>query len=235
MNQLNTVEPSKVPAPKSSDHKGTAQKGPSLSHRFAAVVRWLHIYVSLFAFTSLVFFGITGITLNHPAWFGVEAQTTTEHEGELSDKWLPALPEASEGESPDAEAGVDKLAIAEHLRAAHQLRGAVSEFRVDEYECLILFKGPGYSADVVAQRDTRKYRATVTQMGVVAIMNDLHKGRDTGASWSLVIDIVSLLTVFLSITGLILIFYLKRKRVTGILTTVAGTIVLVAIALWLIP
>lgn len=222
--------PPKVPPPQLQ-----VKRGQPLSSRFAAVVRWLHIYVSLLAFTSLVFFGITGITLNHPTRFGVEAQTVTEHEGELPQDWLPPVAAARGDEPADAEAGVDKLAIAEHLRATHSLRGAVSEFRVDEYECLVLFKGPGYSADVVAQRDSRKYRATVTQMGIVAIMNDLHKGRDTGASWSVVIDVVSILTVFLSITGLILIFYLKRKRFSGIVTTVVGTVLLVAIALWLIP
>lgn len=199
------------------------------------MVRWLHIYISLFAFTALVFFGITGVTLNHPSWFGVEAEKTVQYEGHLDSKWLPPIATSSDGETADAEAGVDKLAIVEHLRATHSLRGAVSEFRVDEYECLVLFKGPAYSADVVVQRDSRDYQATVTQLGVVAIMNDLHKGRDTGAVWSVVIDLVSIMTVVLSVTGLILIFYIKRKRNSGLITAVVGTIVLVAIAMWLVP
>ena len=53
-------------------------------------------------------------------------------------------------------------------------------------------------------------------MGTVAILNDLHKGRDTGPYWSLFIDAISLVTAFVSLTGLILIFYLRRKRLSGI-------------------
>lgn len=206
----------------------------SFSRQFAALVRWLHIYVSLFAFTSLVFFGVTGITLNHPTWFGVEPQTVTEQQGELLSQWLPPVP-GDVADNPGAiEAGVDKLAIAEYLRKTHALRGTVSEFRIDEFECLILFRGPAYAADVVANRETRQYRVTITQMGAVALINDLHKGRDTGLAWSVVIDVVSLLTVFVSVTGLLLIFYLRRKRVAGLLTALAGTVVLAGFAIWLL-
>lgn len=206
----------------------------SLSRRFAVLVRWLHIYVSLFAFTSLVFFGVTGITLNHPTWFGVEEQTVTEQQGELLSQWMPPVPSDVADNPAAIEAGVDKLAIAEHLRKSHALRGTVSEFRADEYECLILFRGPAYAADVVANRETRRYRVTITQSGAVAFFNDLHKGRDTGFAWSVVIDVVSLLTVFLSVTGLVLIFYLRRRRATGLLTALGGTVVLAGFAVWLL-
>lgn len=229
--------------PRLKAHPPVRRKKPrTLSHQFAAAVRWLHIYISLFSFTALVFFGLTGITLNHPTWFGAEAQQMTEHEGEIKPEWLPPPPETPAAQATDGdadasavEAGVDKLAIAEHLRAMHGLRGAVSEFRIDERECLILFKGPAYSADVVVDRETRRYRATVTQLGAVALMNDLHKGRDSGGSWSILIDIVSILTVFLSITGLVLIFYLRRKRLSGLITAAVGTVVIIAVAIWLVP
>jgi hypothetical protein len=47
--------------------------------------------------------------------------------------------------------------------------------------------------------------------------------------------VVSIATVFISVTGLVLIFYLKRKRVSGTLTAVVGTIMLLGIVLWLVP
>jgi hypothetical protein len=215
-------DPEHVPATK-------PLQGKRWSNQFAAAVRWLHIYVSLLSFTALVFFGATGITLNHPDWFDANAQQVVEAEGQMSVDWV----RLDEGQDPETLS--TKLEVVEHLRSTHQLRGAVSEFRVDERECLVLFKGPGYASDAIVDRETGKYRLTTTMMGMVAIMNDLHKGRDTGGAWSIVIDVVSGMTVFVSITGLILIFYLKRKRVSGTLTAIVGTLLLIAVFLWLIP
>lgn len=211
------------------------RRGKTLSTQFAAAVRWLHIYVSLLGFTALVFFSITGITLNHPSWFGVNADRVTEHRGEMPAAWLhptTTAPTDQQGEV-DHSAHVAKLEIVEHLRNTHGIRGAVGEFRADEYECLIVFKGPGYAADVVINRETNQYTASVTTMGVVAVINDLHKGRDSGAAWSWVIDITALVTIFVSVTGIILLFYIRRKRFWGTLTAVAGTVVLgVVYVLW---
>ena len=210
-------------------------------------MRWLHIYVSLLGFAALMFFAVTGITLNHPTWFGGDVQTVTELKGSLPTAWvaprpMEAAPEGAESDPAASETGaapanetVAKLEVVEHLRKEHGLRGAVSEFRIDDYECMVLFKGPGYAADVFIDRAAGTYNATQTVMGLMAVMNDLHKGRDSGEVWSWVIDITALLMVFVSITGFVLIFYLRRKRISGVLTAVVGTIVLVVIAILWVP
>ncbi len=82
--------------------------------------------------------------------------------------------------SESGEVPVDRLAIAEFLRAEHRLSGSVADFRADDLECSITWKGPGYAADAVIDRETAKYALTITTHGVVSILNDLHKGRDTG-------------------------------------------------------
>lgn len=194
-------------------------------------MRWLHIYVSLLGFTSLVFFSVTGITLNHPEWFGTSAERVVEHEGNLSLSWLGSSSQTTASETPetdsasaDISSGVAKLEIVEHFRKTHRIRGAVSEFRIDDAECLILFKGPGYSADATINRETGRYTITETAMGVIAIINDLHKGRDSGPVWFWIIDITAALMVFVSVTGIILILYLKKKRWSGVITAVVGTI-----------
>jgi hypothetical protein len=210
-------------------------KGKSFHTQFAAAVRWLHIYVSLLSFTALLFFAVTGVTLNHPTWFGVESQRTTEQQGQLDKALLNLSLTQATSDEPDYSLQVDKLAVAEQLRAKHHLRGAVGEFRVDEIECLIVFKGPGYSADVIVNRTTGDYQLTETVLGTVAILNDLHKGRDTGAGWAWVIDISAIVMAFVSVTGLILIFYLKRRRLSGIITAVVGTILFAVLYVWLVP
>ena len=59
--------------------KSTTIHGPHISQppakrkakrsSFAAWMRWLHIYLSMLGFTALIFFSVTGITLNHADWF----------------------------------------------------------------------------------------------------------------------------------------------------------------------
>lgn len=205
---------------------------------FASAVRWLHIYVSLLGFTALIFFSITGITLNHPSWFGVNADSVTELKGEMKTEWLQTRGSAAVSESSEEVDPVDtvaKLEIVEHLRNQHGIRGAVGEFRADEVECMIVFKGPGYAADTFIDRQSGHYTITETRMGAIAIMNDLHKGRDSGLAWSWIIDITAIVTIFVSVTGLVLLFYIKRKRFAGVVTAVVGTIALVVIYVMYVP
>lgn len=182
-------------------------------------MRWLHVYLSMFAFASLIFFGVTGVTLNHPDWFGADMERVSERKGTLDRAWLGS-----------SEANVDKLAIVEFLRAEQGVRGALGEFQVDDYECVVMFKAPGYMADAIIDRESAEFTVTEASYGLVAVMNDLHKGRDAGPAWSLVIDVVSVLTVVLSITGFVLIFYLRKMRVSGLGAAIAGGVIVLAVA-----
>lgn len=40
-----------------------------LNLRFAALIRWIHIYLSMISLAAILFFSVTGVTLNHPSWF----------------------------------------------------------------------------------------------------------------------------------------------------------------------
>ena len=203
------------------------------STRFAAAVRWLHIYLSLLGFSAILFFSITGFTLNHPDWFGADAQRIVDLEGQVpTEVFSPADANSDSREQPSS-AGLpepNQLQIVEWLRPALGLRGKVTEFRVDDYECLILFRAPAYAADVSIERNSGRYRGSVVESGTVALWNDLHKGRDSGPWWSLLIDLTAALMVLVSITGFVLIFYIRRRRRSGVLTAVAGTFL--AIAVW---
>src|SRR6516225_7108854 len=70
-----------------------------LSIRFAKLMLWLHIYLSMFGLVTVLFFSVTGITLNHPDWFFGESQRLTQAEGQLNLEWVRAgAPESSTGE-----------------------------------------------------------------------------------------------------------------------------------------
>jgi uncharacterized protein len=194
----------------------------TLSKRHVAKYsRWLHIYVSMASCALVFFFAVTGVTLNHLDWFG-GAERTTQAKGRLDSAWT------------NTGAGdIAKLDVVEYLRRTHQLGGTVTDLRVDDEQCAISFKGPGYSADVAIDRRTGDYELTETRFGFVATMNDLHKGRDTGAVWRAAIDVSAGLLVLISLSGLILIWFVHRHRLAGLLLLVCGAVVSALVyAIW---
>ncbi len=189
----------------------------------ARISRWLHIYGSMLSFSVVLFFSVTGITLNHPDWLAA-AERRTQQSGEVDTAWL-AVPE-----TPDA-----RLRVVEHLRARHGITGAVSDFRMDDAEASISFKGPGYAADVFIARATGRYELTETRLGLVAVMNDLHKGRDSGLAWTWLIDLSAALLVFVSLTGLVLLYFLHKHRTAGVVLIVVGTVATWCVYAALVP
>ncbi len=209
-----------------------------LAIRFAKLVRWLHIYLSMFGLAAVLFFSATGITLNHPDWFFGEAERSTRFEGKVDPGWLHLEgheTESSAEDPADLSRQVNKLEVVEFLRRTHGIRGALAEFRVDESECVVTFKGPGYGADAFIERDSGHYTLTQSFHGVIAVLNDLHKGRDTGVAWSILIDASAILLTFISLSGLILLFYLKLRRIPGLIVAIIGTIVVVTLFLLGVP
>jgi hypothetical protein len=178
-------------------------------------MRWLHIYLSMFSLAVVLFFSVTGITLNHPDWFFSSAESNHEAGGEIRRAWLQLKDSATADAPGEPDRQVSKLDIVEHLRKTHSIRGALADFRVDEGECVVSFKGPGYAADAFIERETGQYRLTETYHGFIAVINDLHKGRDSGPVWSALIDISAVLMTVISLTGLVLLFYLKLRNVAG--------------------
>jgi uncharacterized protein len=105
------------------------------------------------------------------------------------------------------------------------VRGTVSSFEVDEEQVTVSFAGPGYAADAFINRTDGLYEITETRTGIWGVMNDLHKGRDTGSAWRWLIDASAVLMILISLTGMFMLFYLKRKRVAGLLVALAGLLV----------
>lgn len=178
--------------------------------RLAKYSRWLHIYASMTSFVIVFFFAVTGWTLNHADRFSGR-EKTTKMTGTVDSRWTST-----------GSAEVAKLEIVEALRGAHHVNGAVTDFRTEDEDVSITFKGPGYSADAVVDRKTGKYELTESRLGVVAIANDLHKGRDTGAIWKAVIDVSAGLLTFISLTGLVLIYFIHKHRLAGVILLLAG-------------
>jgi hypothetical protein len=190
----------------------------------ALLSRWLHIYLSMVSFAILLFFAVTGLTLNHAAEWGGEIKTKQE-KGKLDASWV---------NRPDTNT-IAKLEVVEHLRRTYHIKGNVEEFRTDERECTVSFKGPGYSADVFINRETGEYELSESRTGFMGIINDLHKGRDSGKAWSIIIDISAILMTLVSLSGIILILFVRKRRFSGLVLALIGLILSYFIYVCFVP
>ena len=180
-------------------------------------VRWIHVYTSMISLLVVLFFGLTGITLNHPNWtFGASATKDT-HTGTLPAGWYDS-------------GTVDFLNVSEYVRNNYDVKGAVADYTSSSTAGSISFKAPGYAADLLFDVPSGAFTLTIEQQGFVAVMNDIHKGRDTDASWGWVIDVSGGFLVVVAVTGLgIQIFQKKRRRSSLIIAGVATVVTLVLI------
>lgn len=195
-----------------------------LRQRLQTLIRLLHIYASLIGLMTVLFFGVTGLTLNHPQWFDTGYQAIREDTGTI-DKSL-VIGDAAE---------TKKLEIVEFLRSKHGIHAALKNFQADEYQLNISFAGPGYTADISIDRETLEYQFSELRLGFTAVINDLHKGRDSGTAWSLFIDLSAVLMIFIAITGTLLLIWLKRLWRSGIWSLIGGTVFLGLLAWWVVP
>jgi uncharacterized protein len=177
----------------------------------AMLARWLHIYLSMISFAIVFFFAITGLTLNHADKFANQLHSVQE-KGKLNLNWVNNADTLK----------IAKLEIVEYLRKNNGIKAAMSDFRIDDAQIGVSFKGPGYAADAFINRQTGEYDLTKTSAGFVGVINDLHKGRDTGAGWSVFIDVSAILLTLVSLSGMLLLLFIKRKRVSGLIVAAFG-------------
>ncbi|MDB5022719.1 MAG: hypothetical protein JWP78_474 [Mucilaginibacter sp.] len=207
-------------------HHKKEEKVPKalLKKRIASISRWLHIYLSMVSFVIILFFAVTGLTLNHAEWFEGKQQIK-KYDGKVQLRWIKVKDTAA----------IAKLEIVQFLKHKHQINGDVSDFIVDDNQCSVSFKGPGYSADAFINRDNGRYTITETSLGFVAVINDLHKGRDAGKRWPYLIDIAAIFLTLLSLTGIIMMCFMKKKRINGFVLLIAGAFLCYLVYYFLVP
>ena len=201
------------------------QAPKTLKKETARLSRWLHIYLSMVSFAVVLFFSFTGLTLNHPNWFGGNKQIEVKNHGKLNVNWVNATDTTK----------IAKLEVVEFLRKKYGVKGLVSDFRIDEAEVTVSFKGPAYACDAFINRQNGTYQISEIKTGIVAVMNDLHKGRDSGKGWAWVIDISAIFLILVSLSGLILLFFIKKRRFAGLIIGAVGLALCYLVYLIFVP
>lgn len=188
--------------------------------RWQPLMRWLHVYASMIAFVVILFFGATGLLLNHPSWLWGDEEVTTILEGNLP-------------ESVIVDGGrIEFLSVSEYFRSEHGVGGEVTNFDQIGDEGSINYTGPGYGASARFDVTDLSYRITVREEGFVNAMRDLHTGSDSGSAWSLVIDLSAVFLVVVAVTGLAIQVLMKKRRTTALAWMAGGLVVSVAL-MWL--
>ncbi len=181
--------------------------------------RQIHFWLSTFGFAAILFFGVTGLTLNHAESWESGEPTLREFEGVLD-----AIPK--DLASPTAHGS--RFSVADTLRHRHGLSGLVRDVHVDDGECTVIFGAPGYAADVFVDRKTGAYKGQETRKPRIAFFDDLHKGRYAGPVWAFIVDASAVVTVASALTGLWLLFHMRGRRTAGLAAVVVGTLVCIA-------
>ncbi len=180
--------------------------------------RW-HWISSAICLICMMLFAITGITLNHPQWFESEADTyeatyqlDNDLHQQLSQMQDPAiLPE--------------ELIRWLNQNTNHQLNFKRSQFEWSSYEIYIQQPFAGGDRWMSLDLDTGEVLYSNTDRGLVAWLNDLHKGRNTSMVWIVFIDIFAVATLVFCITGLLLLQIHSKRRPSTWYITAAGLLI----------
>ena len=189
------------------------------------ISRMLHAYLSAFAFLALIFFSATGILLNHPEWF--DNYQPAEHRTTVT---LTAAELAEAKAAPD-----QGKALAGLVQGKTPLAGAYASGDIQGREALLRLEGPKGSSDIDVDLSTGRTEIKVAKANVAAIVQDLHRGKNSGAPWRFVIDASAYLVIALSLIGYILFFSLRFRLKTSLILTGVSLAALAAIAVWLVP
>lgn len=187
---------------------------------FYRLMRTLHGYFSAVAFLALLFFAATGILLNHPEWM-------PQHEAALQTQTF-VLDDATL-QRANAQSGEAQIATLAAAVAAHGTVGAFSTGEIIDTDAMLRFEGPRGSSTATVDLHTGAVELDVERADAVSLLNDLHRGKNAGAAWKLVIDLVGGLTIAMSLIGFVIFFSLRFRLVTSMALVAAGAAAMVAI------
>ncbi|PZO00133.1 MAG: hypothetical protein DCF29_17555 [Alphaproteobacteria bacterium] len=164
---------------------------------------WISAAISL---VGLFLFAVTGITLNHAAAIPA-TPVVTEQTATLPAPFVERLetfPEETTDPVPDAVArwASDALKVS--------IAGRPTETTPDEV--YVALAEPGGDGWLTIDRATGEAVHERTTRGWVAYLNDLHKGRNTGAVWFWFIDVFAVACIVFAVTGFGLTWLHARQR-----------------------
>jgi len=162
-----------------------------------------HWISSAIALLGLLFFAVTGITLNHAGSFETTRQNYSAVRKDVPATLVEALRtdirQNGEGEAAPS------APLAAWVRSAFGVNtaGRTADWKSDEIS--LSLERPGGDAWLKLDLAQGVAEYHVTDAGWVAYLNDLHKGRHTGGAWAWFIDLIAAACVVFAITGFVIL------------------------------
>lgn len=190
-----------------------------INRQFLAVCRTVHIYLTMFGLFVMLLFGITGLTINHEGPLGATNPVVTTATAETPQELIKSGP----------------LDVVEHVRQSFHITGAMTGYEDLGETISIGFKSPGQAWDVEIEKSTGKTSAHIESSNFIAVINNLHRGRYSGAAWGWVIDISAILIVIACASGFVLWLVMPKRRMIGLAAMISGTVVVILFYYLLVP
>lgn len=164
-----------------------------------------HWISSALCLIGMLLFAVTGITLNHAGQIEGAPVVTTQS------LTLPsALLDSLQGEH-EKDAPVPEAVISELTRSLNvSLKNRAAEW--SDGEVYIGLPKPGGDAWVSIDTATGEVRYEDTNRGWISLLNDLHKGRNTGGVWTWFLDIFAVACTVFCLSGLLLLQFHGKSR-----------------------
>ncbi|WP_417664492.1 PepSY-associated TM helix domain-containing protein [Pseudidiomarina donghaiensis] len=186
-----------------------------------------HWISSAACLAATLLFAITGITLNHassveasPQKQAIELQVPAEVMQQLQTRQQQLLNGQTIGQGPLPSAFT---AWYQQQLSMPLVRAQVAQW--DEFEVYVGMPRAGGDRWFRVDLETAEFYQEDLDRGWVAYFNDLHKGRNTGFGWVLMLDLLAVIMGIFAITGLILLKrYAKGRKSTWPLV-LAGIVV----------
>lgn len=188
--------------------------------------RQWHWISSALVLALMLLFSLTGLTLNNPDWFAVDP-VIEERDIALSAGLQERLGDVTAAPQPDG-ALVARLAQETALPLAR-----ARTIQVEFGEVVFDLGGPGVKATLTIDTATGDAFYERVDNGLVARLNDLHKGRDAGVVWGFLIDLTAVVCIIFCLSGLgLLVINASVRSLTWPVTTLGIAAPLVAYVLF---
>ncbi|WP_206243481.1 PepSY-associated TM helix domain-containing protein [Novosphingobium terrae] len=163
---------------------------------------WISAALSM---VGMLAFAITGITLNHAEAIHTEPKVVSRS-GQLPAAMIKELAAPAK---PNAPLPAD-VAAQVKAQVGIDVAGRPAEWASDIVT--VNMPRPGGDGWVTVDPASGAIASEVTDRGWLSLVNDLHKGRNSGGAWSWFIDLFAAACVIFTLTGLLLLQLHSKHR-----------------------